>query len=127
MKYLKLKDKIVDGFYSKDVHDIIPEDTIEITDELWQELLELGQAKLINDKTENFVIEDFEVFQYPPTEKEILQQELNELEKWFEWYDTQVLQYERSLRIGVSFDKDINLLDKEAQEKAKRIKELREG
>lgn len=52
-------------------------------------------------------------------------QELEELEKWFEEYDKQVIQYQRSLRLGIEFDKDINELDEQAVVNAARIKELR--
>ena len=52
--------------------------------------------------------------------------ELQEIEKWFTWYDTQVLQYERSLRLGTEFDHDIKELDDMAVKKAERIKQLRE-
>ena len=52
-------------------------------------------------------------------------QELQELEKWFEEYDKQVIQYQRSVRLGVEFDKDIAELDNQAVINANRIKELR--
>ena len=51
--------------------------------------------------------------------------ELEELEKWFEEYDKQVIQYQRSVRLGVEFDKNIAELDKQAVTNANRIKELR--
>ena len=52
-------------------------------------------------------------------------EELRELEKWFEEYDKQVIQYQRSLRLGIEFDKNINELDEQAVVNAARIKELR--
>lgn len=59
------------------------------------------------------------------TQEELLLNELNFLYSWFEEYDNQVKQYERSQRLGVEFDKDIAKLDKEAQANAKRITEIR--
>lgn len=52
-------------------------------------------------------------------------EELRALEKWFEEYDKQVIQYQRSVRLGVEFDKDIAELDNQADINAKRIAELR--
>lgn len=51
--------------------------------------------------------------------------ELQNFLSWFEEYDNQVKQYERSQRLGEEFDKDINELDKQAKENAKRISEIR--
>lgn len=51
--------------------------------------------------------------------------ELEELDQWFKWYDEQTIQYQRSVRLGVEFDKDIAELDNQAVINANRIKELR--
>lgn len=58
-------------------------------------------------------------------QEELLLNELNFLYSWFEEYDNQVKQYQRSQRLGIEFDKDIATLDKEAQANAKRITEIR--
>ena len=47
-----------------------------------------------------------------------------EIETWFKWYDTQTIQYNRAQRLGKSFNRNINELDKEADQKAKRLSEL---
>ena len=53
------------------------------------------------------------------------EKELNELDQWFTWYDQQVIQYQRSTRLGLEFDKNIDELDAQAVANAARIKELR--
>lgn len=55
------------------------------------------------------------------------QEEIAELEKWFAEYDLQVAQYNRCVRLGLPFDKDIQALDEEATAKQLRIRELRGG
>ena len=62
---------------------------------------------------------------HEPTEKELLQKELFELETWFKWYDNQVAQYNRCQRLGIEFDKDINELDNQAKINQERIAEIR--
>ena len=47
-----------------------------------------------------------------------------EIEEWFKWYDTQTIQYNRAQRLGKAFNRNINELDKEAEQKAKRLSEL---
>ena len=54
------------GFYDKDVHDIIPEDSVEITDEYWESLL----GNEIAFDGEKPIIKVY-------TEEELAQQELN--------------------------------------------------
>lgn len=53
------------------------------------------------------------------------QQELFDIEKWFTWYDVQCAQYVRSQRRKQKFNRDIEELDNEAEEKAKRLNFLR--
>ena len=55
----------------------------------------------------------------------VANQTIREIENWFAWYDTQCMQYQRSIRLGVEFDKNIDELDAEAVTNAARIKELR--
>lgn len=64
--------------------------------------------------------------EYKPTEEQLLNIELNELTEWFTYYDNQVAQYNRCQRLGIEFDKDINELDKEANQKQLRIREIKE-
>ena len=52
-------------------------------------------------------------------------EELDELYEWFTWYDNQVAQYMRAIRLGEEFDKDISELDALAEQKQNRIRELR--
>ena len=60
------------------------------------------------------------------TQAELLYEELYKLETWFEWYDNQICQYNRCVRLGIKFDKDIVELDNEATIKQARIREIRE-
>ena len=55
-----------------------------------------------------------------------LQKEINEINVWFEWYDGQVKQYERCVRLGIDFDKDIAELDQQAADYQLKIRELNE-
>ena len=94
----------------------------EITDEYWQELLNLqSQGKEITTGENGKPI----AIDHIITTQEQAQTELFELENWFTEYDLQVKQYERATRLGETFDKSIEMLDNEAREKALRIKELR--
>lgn len=52
------------------------------------------------------------------------QKEFLKIKDWFIEYDNQVKQYERCLRMGIEFDKDIQELDKQAQENATKLKTL---
>lgn len=66
-----------------------------------------------------------EVKPYQKTQEELYRDELISLEKWFIEYDKQVMQYNRCIRMGLSYDKDISELDNQAVLNANRITELR--
>ena len=51
--------------------------------------------------------------------------ELNELMSWFNWYDMQVNQYNRCVRLNIVFDKDMKELDAQAVQNQSRISEIR--
>ena len=51
-------------------------------------------------------------------------EEICEIKEWFAEYDNQIRQYQRAIRLGIVFDKDIELLDCEAEKKQIRIREL---
>lgn len=51
-------------------------------------------------------------------------QEISELETWFVYYDKQVSEYERDVRLGQTYDKDLEELDKQAEINKARLKEL---
>lgn len=59
-------------------------------------------------------------------EANALQSELEGLYEWFGWYDNQVQQYDRSVRMGEPFDEDIEELDAQAKQKQLRIREIRQ-
>ena len=46
------------------------------------------------------------------------------LKSWFTWYDTQVIQYQRDIRIDGESQINITSLDDQARTNAARIKEL---
>lgn len=56
--------------------------------------------------------------------KNEMQRELAQLHAWFGWYDAQMMQYQRALRMGEKFDKDIADLDASAAKKQARIREI---
>lgn len=75
--------------------------------------------------------EEEEIMRYIPfdeneMQKKAVDDEIFEIEEWFSWYDTQVIQYGRAARRGESFDRDIVELDNIARQKAVRIKELKQ-
>lgn len=56
---------------------------------------------------------------------EELENELYALDNWFKWYDTQVIQYQRDIRLKNASSIDIQNLDMQATKKAARIKEIK--
>lgn len=91
--------------------------TVEEFDHLMCEQSKGKELKVVNGKV---VAVDHEI-----TEKERLEKELNELMVWFSEYDNQVKQYQRCVRLGISYDRDIKALDNEARVKQLRIAEIR--
>lgn len=77
----------------------------------------------VEAQPERYEYEDVLVF-IPYTETELLENELRELDAWFEWYDIQIAQYERCKRRNKPFDKDVNALDEEADVKQVRHREI---
>ena len=54
--YANIQNNLVQGFYCKEIHgDNIPEGSMPITEELWQELLKMGQAEVVNKEKLNSV------------------------------------------------------------------------
>lgn len=51
--------------------------------------------------------------------------ELNDLYNWFKWYDTQIMQYNRDIRVYQESNINLSQLDELAIEKANRIKEVK--
>ena len=70
MKYAHLENstKKLLGWYSDDIHDIIPTPNIEVTEEVWQEALNINANCYENGK---FIVKDFR------TEEEIRTDEIN--------------------------------------------------
>lgn len=54
-----------------------------------------------------------------------LQSELSQLYEWFNYYDTQIVQYNRCTRLDEVFDGDIAALDAQAAKNQTRIREIR--
>lgn len=60
--------------------------------------------------------------------EQIKEQEIAEIEQWFEMYDNQVKQYNRCVRLNIPYDNKygtIEELDKLAVKKANRLNELK--
>ena len=57
---------------------------------------------------------------------EELENELYQIVSWFEWYDTQVMQHSRFIRLNMESNINLNELDQQAVIKAARIKELKQ-
>ena len=51
-------------------------------------------------------------------------EEIDELKRWFEWYDTQVMQHSRFIRMNTESNINLDELDRQAVINASRIKEL---
>ena len=66
MKYAHIIDNKLQGWYSDDIHSNIPTPNIEVTDEVWQEALNINANAYENGK---FIAKDFR------TPEEIAQQE----------------------------------------------------
>lgn len=53
------------------------------------------------------------------------EKDLQSLDEWFKWYDEQTVQYQRAQRKGKTFNRNIDDLDTQAEENAKRITAIR--
>lgn len=51
-------------------------------------------------------------------------EEIDELKRWFEWYDTQVMQHSRFIRMNTESNINLDELDQQAVINASIIKEL---
>ena len=118
----------VQGFYHEDVkYKSIPQPTITITKEQWQNALELqSQNKEIFVENGYIIGKEKEDKQ---TQEQIYNQELISLEQWFTYYDRQIAEYGRCQRLGIKYENSQNLtisqLDKLAESNKTRINELR--
>ena len=84
---------------------------IEVEDEYFNYLFDQqSQGKEIKVIDGKLVAVEHEV-----TEEERKQQRIYEIRTWFEEYDNQVKPYERCVRLGIEFDKDMVELDNQAQ------------
>ena len=84
---------------------------IEIEDEYFNYLFDQqSQGKEIKVIDGKLVAVEHEV-----TEEELKQKRIYEIRTWFDEYDNQVKQYERCVRLGIEFDKDIVELDNQAK------------
>lgn len=79
----------------------------------------MGCQKYVDGK----IITDSDLITVKET-KESAAIEIAEIKEWFSWYDNQVCQYQRAIRLGLEFDKNIDELDAEAVKKQERIREL---
>lgn len=68
MKYAHIIDTKLQGWYSDDIHDSIPTPNIEVTDEVWQEAININANCYEDGK---FIVKDFR------TDEEIRTAEIN--------------------------------------------------
>lgn len=60
------KDLSVIGFFEKDVHDVIPNPNLKISQDLWEKLMELGKLKIkegMNLDKDLYDLEDIDLFE----------------------------------------------------------------
>lgn len=55
---------------------------------------------------------------------ESIKEQIREIEKWMMEYEEEYAKYERCIRLGLSYDKDIDKLNEEAKEKIQMQKRL---
>ena len=93
----------------------ITKDMIEVSEE---DLKQLGKTKCF---------ENGQVVNYDNSVElnlELKQKRIAEIKLWFEEYDNQVKQYERCVRLGIEFDKDIVELDNQAKAHQEELRKL---
>lgn len=114
MKYVKVNSQNLTTLFPKNP-DNLPEGFVAITDEQY-ELLKAKKLKWDNGQLVENDVPDY-------------RKELMEIDAWFRMYDNQVLQYNRCMRLGITYDAKygtIAELDAMAQEKAQRKNEIKE-
>lgn len=127
VNYDKETNKVL-GFYPEEVDYInIPEPAILISKAQWQKAIDLqSSGKELYVENNDIIGKEYV---YIPTQDELYNKELEELENWFVWYDRQVQEYSRCQRLGIKYENSQNLtisqLDKLAESNKTRINELR--
>ena len=127
VNYDKETNKVL-GFYPEEVDYInIPEPAILISKAQWQKAIDLqSSGKELYVENNDIIGKEYI---YIPTQDELYNKELEELENWFVWYDRQVQEYSRCQRLGIKYENSQNLtisqLDKLAESNKTRINELR--
>ena len=102
-------------FGTIDISDKSSKDDLKLTDKEYEQLMfEYGNQYIF--KLIDGILK--------PIYKPDLQNELDNLYIWFEWYDKQVVEYNRCQRLGIEFDRNIQDLDVLALEKQLRIREI---
>lgn len=96
---------------------------IEVSDDDYQKTFAVGGGYHWRVKNNELICD---IFDQSVLDKQELENELNALLQWFTWYDTQVIQYQRDIRLEGESQINIENLDLEAKTTAKRIKEIRE-
>ena len=122
-RYMLIENNIVTAFYSTDVNENIPKQAIEITEELHDGLLKLGQAKLKKSKETDFTIEDFEENIIEPTETEIQARKVQEAKKYLQDTDYVVIKMSEYSATGQALDNDYAEVLAEREEARKLIRE----
>lgn len=70
MKYAHIIDNKLQGWYDTEIHTEIPTPNIEVTDEVWQEAINIS-ANFYDEATKTFIVKDFR------TNEEVEQDRIN--------------------------------------------------
>lgn len=114
-----MKIKIIDEFSYQSFP--ITDDMVEIDE---NDIQQIGITKCFDTKNKKAI--DYVNLK---ANEEILLNEIIKLEQWFQWYDKQIQEYSRCERLGIQYfnseNLTINQLDLLAEEKKKKINELK--
>lgn len=95
---------------------------IEVTDQTYELTLQIHKHKawrVVNNCLHLVRFDEMVI-------NEEYQKEFERLLAWFEYYDNQIMQYQRAVRMNIEFDKDITELDIQAKINAEKINSLRD-
>ena len=90
-RYMVLENNVVIAYYSNEISDNIPKDAIEISQNLYEELLKFSQPRLKNNKTADFDIDDFEENIIEVSADEIKQMRCQQAQKYLKDTDYVVI------------------------------------
>ena len=116
MKYTHLEEQTnkILGWYSDEIHSEIPTPNIEVTEEVWQEAININANCYENGE---FIVKDFRTVE--EIENQQLQNKINEAKQFLAKSDKKVLPY-------YEFEDDENTLEWYIEERSKARKFIRD-